>query len=67
MTWPTPANTPSVAVFLGFLGLQAWARVFDEQEVELELLPDLSGDDMVSMGLPLGARVKILAAAKRFR
>jgi hypothetical protein len=63
---PTPANTTTVAAFLAALGLEQWLSVFEEEEVELSLLPDITGADLEGMNVPLGARLKILAAAKRF-
>ena len=52
-----------VEVWLARLGLGKYASTFAAQEVDLDTLRRLSEDDLRELGLPLGARRKILQAA----
>lgn len=51
-----------VAAWLDRLGLAKYAPVFAENDVDLETLQHLSEADLRELGLPLGARKKILQA-----
>jgi len=44
------------------LGLEEHAGVFAEQRIDREVLPDLTGDDLEKLGIPLGHRKKLLKA-----
>jgi len=44
------------------LGLGKYAESFAENEVEFALLPELSGDDLRELGIPLGPRKVLLKA-----
>ncbi len=51
-----------VAQFLSRLGLDRYAEMFTAAEIDLETLPQLTGDDLKDLGLPIGPRRKILTA-----
>jgi class 3 adenylate cyclase/tetratricopeptide (TPR) repeat protein len=51
-----------IAALLGRLGLGKYAPVFADNEVDVDVLRRLSEDDLRELGLPLGARRKILQA-----
>jgi len=53
-----------IAAFLAALGLDKYAGVFAENEVDLDALAHLSDDDLKELGLPLGPRRKIVAALR---
>lgn len=53
-----------IATFLAALGLEKYAPVFAENEVDLAALAHLSEDDLKELGLPLGPRRKISAALR---
>ena len=52
----------SLHAWLERLGLGKYASVLAEQDVDLGILPKLSDEDLRELGLPLGARRRILAA-----
>jgi class 3 adenylate cyclase/tetratricopeptide (TPR) repeat protein len=52
----------NVEQFLGALGLSQYAQRFAENFVDWSVLPDLTDQDLVSLGIPLGHRKKILRA-----
>jgi len=47
------------------LGLGKYADVFSKNEIDLSALPRLNEEDLVSLGLPLGARRNLQAAIER--
>jgi class 3 adenylate cyclase/predicted ATPase len=49
--------------WLGELGLAKYVAAFKEHEVSLHDLPFLTDDDLKTLGLPLGPRRRLLAAA----
>ncbi|WP_281017900.1 MULTISPECIES: adenylate/guanylate cyclase domain-containing protein [unclassified Minwuia] len=51
--------------WLSGLGLERFASVFAEAEIDLETLPDLAEADLVELGLPLGPRRRIWGAIQR--
>lgn len=53
----------SIGQWLGALGLERYTALFEEQEVDLRDLPHLSDEDLKELGLPLGPRRRLLAAA----
>ena len=56
----------NVESWLSELGLEKYAPVFAEAEVDLLALPHLTEDDLKELGLPLGPRRKVFDAIKRF-
>jgi class 3 adenylate cyclase/tetratricopeptide (TPR) repeat protein len=51
-----------LAGWLGQRGLEKYASVFAENDVDLDVLKALSEEDLRELGLPLGARKRILQA-----
>ena len=49
-------------VWLAALGLEQYAAVFAENDIDLEVLPELSEKDLAELGVSLGHRKKILKA-----
>jgi class 3 adenylate cyclase/tetratricopeptide (TPR) repeat protein len=49
--------------WLESLGLGKYAALFAENEVSADVLPDLTESDLEKLGVPLGARKKIIKAA----
>jgi class 3 adenylate cyclase/predicted ATPase len=52
-----------VDCWLARLGLGKYATLFAENEITVDVLPDLTDADLKELGLPLGARKKIIKAA----
>ncbi len=44
------------------LGLDKYAETFVENDIDLEVLPDLSDDELRELGVTLGHRKKLLKA-----
>ena len=53
-----------IGSWLDELGLGGYAETLAENEVDWEVLPDLSEEDLKDIGLPLGARKKLLKAVR---
>ncbi len=51
-----------IAHWLEGLGLSQYAKTFARNDIDLEVLPDLSDDDLKDLGLTLGHRRKLLKA-----
>ena len=51
--------------FLDALGLGRYADVLAENDIDLDILPDLTDQDLAQLGLSLGHRRKLMAAAQR--
>src|SRR5438094_2150757 len=52
-----------VAAWLRGLGLEQYARAFRDNDVDGEVLPELTADDLISIGVTsVGHRRKLLAA-----
>ena len=51
-----------VRIWLGEHGFEQYAELFEENEIDGEVLFDLTNDDMKDLGLPLGRRKKFLKA-----
>ena len=49
-----------IAVWLRKLGLERYEQAFRDDEVDWELLPELTEGDLEKLGLPLGPRKKVL-------
>jgi class 3 adenylate cyclase/predicted ATPase len=52
----------AIAKWLDGIGLGQYAAVFEENDVDLEVLPHLSEAELAELGLSLGHRKKLLAA-----
>ena len=51
-----------IAAWLRGLGLERYEPVFRENEIDWEVLPELSEGELEKIGLPLGPRKKLLKA-----
>ena len=47
-------------------GLSRYADALLAQDIELDILPQLTDADLAAAGLPVGARKRLLEAIKRF-
>ena len=56
-----------IATWLRDLGLERYERAFRENEIDAEVLPELTETDLVTLWLPLGARKKLLKAIAALR
>lgn len=56
--------TDSLADFLQRVGLQQHASLFEQNEVDLATLRILTEDDLKELGLPFGARKRLVAALR---
>ena len=56
-----------IAAWLRGLGLERYEAAFRENEIDLEILPELTDADLLSLGLPLGPRRKLLKAITELR
>ena len=54
--------TNEIARWLNDLGLGKYADVFNEHEVDFEVLPELAEPDLEKIGIPLGPRKKLMKA-----
>jgi class 3 adenylate cyclase/tetratricopeptide (TPR) repeat protein len=53
---------PKIDQWLEQLGLGRYAAVFSENDIDLDVLPDLSDADLAALGVSLGHRKKLLRA-----
>jgi class 3 adenylate cyclase len=51
-----------IEAWLQGLGLERYVQAFRENEIDAEVLPELSEGDLATLGLPLGPRRKLLKA-----
>ena len=51
-------------VWLESVKLSSLRPVFEEQEIDLEAVKDLTEDDLRELGIPMGPRKKLLRAIK---
>jgi hypothetical protein len=57
-----------VAAWLRGLGLEQYARAFRDNDVDGEVVPELTADDLISVGVTsVGHRRKLLAAIAALR
>jgi class 3 adenylate cyclase len=56
-----------VAAWLRDLGLARYEPLFRENEVDADLLPELTESDLITLGLPFGPRKKLLKAIAALR
>jgi class 3 adenylate cyclase len=57
-----PRTTPDLAEWLGRHGLDQYAEIFAENNIEFSVLPDLTENDLQKLGISLGHRKKLLRA-----
>ena len=58
---------PDIELWLRNIGLEKYADVFARHDIDLEVAPSLSEQDLEKLGLSLGHRRKFLAAVAKFR
>ncbi len=58
---------PDIELWLKSIGLEKYAEVFARHDVDLDVAPNLSEQDLEQLGLSLGHRRKFIAAAARLR
>ena len=58
---------PDIELWLKGLGLDKYAEVLARNDVDLDVAPDLTEQDLEKLGLSLGHRRKFIAAAARLR
>ena len=51
-----------IAAWLRELGLERYEQAFRDNEIDREVLPELTESDLEKLGLPLGPRKKLLKA-----
>ena len=51
-----------VGAWLGWIGLAAYLELFEQQRIELDIIPQLTDSDLKELGIPLGDRKRLLAA-----
>jgi class 3 adenylate cyclase/predicted ATPase len=56
------SRTTDLAEWLGAYGLGQYTQIFDENHIELSILPDLTDNDLKSLGISLGHRKILLRA-----
>ncbi len=56
-----------IAAWLRGLGLERYEPAFRENEIDAEVLPELTEAHLVALGLPLGPRQKLLKAIAALR
>jgi class 3 adenylate cyclase/predicted ATPase len=56
------SRTTDLAEWLGRFGLSQYTQIFDENHIELSVLPDLTDNDLKSLGVSLGHRKIFLRA-----
>ena len=56
-----------VARWLSELGLTEYDKVFADNLIDVEVLSDLTGDDLKDIGVPLGHRKKLLRAIEALK
>jgi class 3 adenylate cyclase/predicted ATPase len=52
----------NVADWLGSIGLAQYVPLFEQQRIELDVLPQLADEELKELGIPLGDRKRLLAA-----
>ena len=57
----------NIAAWLRGLGLERYEPAFRENEIDIEVLPELTESDLSALGLPIGPRRKLLKAIAALR
>src|SRR5215475_5942927 len=55
-----------VGSWLGSLGLDQYEDLFRENEIEADILPELTDQHLKDLGVPLGHRLRLLRAIREF-
>ena len=58
---------PDIELWLKNIGLEKYAEVFARHDIDLDVAPSLSEQDLEKLGLSLGHRRKFLAAVAKLR
>jgi SAM domain (Sterile alpha motif) len=58
---------PDIELWLKRLGLEMYVEVFTRNDVDLDIAPDLTEQDLEKLGLSLGHRRRFIAAAAKPR
>ena len=56
----------SVADWLRCVGLPHYAELFEQQKIDLDIVPQLTDEDLKEIGIPLGDRKRLLTAISDF-
>ena len=54
----------TITEWLGSLGMSEYARRFAEERIEIDVLPELTDQDIERLGIPLGHRRRMLRAIR---
>ena len=57
-----PAQMQSISEWLQALGLDEYVKLFEQNKIDIDILPDLTERDLQDLGLPLGDRKRLLKA-----
>jgi class 3 adenylate cyclase len=60
-------SVAEIGAWLEKLGLERYRQVFIEQEIDTQILPDLTEAELKAIGIPLGPRKKIIKATRALR
>ena len=58
---------PAIEFWLKSIGLEKYSEVFAKHDVDLDVVPDLSEQDLATLGLSLGDRRRFISAAAKLR
>jgi hypothetical protein len=58
---------PDLELWPGNIGLEKYAEAFASQDIDLEVAPDLTEQDLEKLALSLGHRRRYIAAATKLR
>ena len=58
------SSANSIRDWLSGLGLAQYAGAFEQEQIDLDAVRHLTGDDLKDLGLPMGHRAKLLAAIR---
>ena len=61
------SSMPDIELWLKNIGLEKYAEVFARHDIDLDVAPSLSEQDLEKLGLSLGHRRKFLAAVAKLR
>ena len=57
----------AIELWLKSIGLEKYVEVFAKHDVDLDVVPDLSEQDLATLGLSLGDRRRFISAAAKLR
>ncbi|MBM3394076.1 MAG: hypothetical protein FJY37_05470 [Betaproteobacteria bacterium] len=64
---PEDAPAQGITQWLAAIGEAKYAKLFISQEISLDMLPDLTEDDIMELALPVGPRRRILKALGKLK